>query len=72
MLLRDVAQRVHDEHVVVRGEVQLLELRRELELRGRDLVVARLRRDAELPELTLDVVHEREDAVGDRPEVVVL
>ena len=70
--LGDVAQRVHHEHVVVRGEVQLLELRRELELRWRDLVVARLRRYAELPELPLDVVHEREDAVGDRAEVVVL
>ena len=34
--------------------------------------MARLRRDAELPELALDVVHEREDAVRNRAEVVVL
>ena len=72
VLLCDIAQRVHDEHVVVAGEVELLELRGELELRGRDLVVARLRRDAEFPEFAFDVVHERDDAVGNRAEVVVL
>ena len=71
MLLRNVAQRIHHEHVVVAGKVQLLELRRKLELRGRDLVVTRLRRDAELPQLLLHVVHEIEDPLRDRAEIVV-
>ena len=71
VLFGDIAEGVHDQHVVVAREVQLLELRRELELRRRDLVVARLGGDAEPPELALDVVHEGEDAVRDRSEVVV-
>ena len=57
---------------MVTAEVQLLEHRRELELGGSDLVVARLRRDAEFPELLLDLVHEVEDAHLDRAEVMVL
>ena len=71
VLLGDVAEGVHHEHVVVAREVELLELRRELELGRGDLVVARLRRYAELPELALDVVHEGEHAIGYRAEVVV-
>ena len=71
VLLGDVAERVHHQHVVVGREVQLLELRRELELGRSDLVVTGLRRDAELPELLLDVVHEREDAIRNRAEVVI-
>ncbi len=69
--LRRLAQHLHDHHVVVDGEVQVLEHRRELELRRRDLVVARLRGDAELPEARLDLGHELEDARLDRAEVVV-
>ena len=71
VLFGDVAERVHDEHVVVAREVKLLELRGELELRRGDFVVARLRGDAKLPQFTFHFVHEREDAVGDRAEVVV-
>ena len=69
--LRRLAQHLHYEHVVVDGEVEVLEHRRKLELRRRDLVVARLRRDAELPEALLDLGHELEDARLDRAEVVV-
>ena len=72
VLLGRLAQDLHDHHVVVDGEVQVLEHRRELELGGRDLVVPRLRRDAELPEALLDLGHEREDARTDRAEVVVV
>ena len=69
--LRRLAQHLHYEHVVVDGEVEVLEHRRKLELRRRDLVVARLRGDAELPEARLDLGHELEDARLDRAEVVV-
>ena len=70
--LGGLAQHLHDEHVVVDGEVELLEDRGELELRGRDLVVARLGWDAEAPELALDLLHELDHAGADRAEVVVL
>ena len=70
--VRDLAQHLHHEHVVVAAEVQFLEHRRKLELGGRNLVVACLRRNAELPEFLLDLVHEVEDAGADRTEVVVL
>ena len=66
------AQDLHDEHVVVHGEVELLEDRRKLELRGRDLVVARLRGDAELPELRLHLGHELQDARTNRAVVMVV
>ena len=65
-------QRDHDELLVIGGEVGALEHRRDLELARGDLVVARLDRDAELEELALDLDHEREDALGDGAEVVVL
>ncbi len=45
---------------------------RDLELAGRDLVVAGLGRDAELEELALGVHHEAEHPLGDRAEVVVV
>ena len=67
-----LAQDLHDKHVVVAGEVDVLEERRELELGGGDLVVARLGWDAEAPELVLDLGHEVEDARLDGAEVVVL
>ena len=70
--LRSATQHLHDEHVVVDGEVEVLEDRRKLELRGRDLVVARLRGDAELPENLLHLGHELQDARTDRAEVVVV
>ena len=69
------ATRLSDDHeqlLVVGGDVRPLEHRRQLELAGRDLVVAGLGRDAELEQLALGVEHEREHALGDGAEVVVV
>ena len=49
-----------------------LEHRRDFVLAGRDFVVARLDRDAELEQLALALEHEGEHALGNRAEVVVL
>ena len=65
-------QNLHDEHVVVHGEVELLKDGGELELRRRDLVVARLGGDAEAPEFALRLLHELQHARADGAEVVVL
>ncbi len=46
--------------------------RRHLELPRRDLVVAGLGRDAEPPELAVEIHHEGEDPLADRAEVLVL
>ena len=64
--------RLHDQHVVVGGDVGVLEHRRELVLRRGDLVVPGLDRDAELVQLDLGLEHARQDALGDGAEVVVL
>jgi hypothetical protein len=57
---------------VVRADVRVLEHRRDLVLAGGHLVVARLHRHAEACQLELAVHHEREHALRDRPEVVVV
>jgi hypothetical protein len=57
---------------VVAGDVGVLEDRRELVLARRDLVVPGLDRDAEAVELALDLGHERDDALRDGAEVVVV
>ena len=72
MALGDRAHREHHELLVIGRDVRALEHRRDLELARRDLVVARLHRDAELEELLLALEHEREHALGDRAEVLVL
>ena len=69
---RDLSQRRHDELVVVDGDVRLLELRRHLELAGRDFVVPRDDRNAELVELVLDFGDAGLDALGNAAEVVIL
>ncbi len=69
---RDVLQQLHRELLVVAAEVGVLEDRRDLVLVGRDLVVARLHRHAELRELALGLHHAGEDPLGDRPEVVLV
>ena len=71
MAFGDLAQDLHREHVVVDGEVQFLEDGCQLKLRGRDLVVARLRRNAQPPQFVLNLIHERQDAWLDCAEVVV-
>jgi hypothetical protein len=72
VLRRDAAHGLHDQHLVVAGDVRRLEHGGELELAGRDLVVARLDRHAQAIQLLLDLGHEAEDARRDRAEVVIL
>ena len=63
---------VHDEHVLIRRQVRGVENRRQLVLgRGR-LVVLSLRRDAQLPQLDVQVAHVVAHALLDRAEVVIL
>ena len=69
---RDVLQHLHRQLLVVGADVRVLEDRRDLVLRRRDLVVARLDRHAELLQLALGLEHAGEDPLGDRAEVVVV
>ena len=57
---------------MIGSDVGVLEDRRHFVLAGRDLVVPRLDRNANLVELALDVHHEREDAIRDGAEVLIL
>ena len=57
---------------MVGGNIRSGEDRRHLVLRGRDLVVLGLGVDAQLPELLIQILHERLDARADRAEVVIL
>ena len=59
VLLGDALEHRHQQLLVVGGDVGALEHRGDLELPGRDLVVAGLGRDAELEQLALGVDHER-------------
>ena len=61
----------HDDHLVIGGDVGVLEDRRDFILARRDFVVARLDRHADLVELGFRFVHERHHAVRDRPEVLI-
>ena len=62
----------HEQHVVVDGQVALLEDRGQLKLVGCHLVVACLARDGQFQGLNLEVLHEGLHAVGDGAEVVVV
>ncbi len=62
----------HHDHVVVRADRRRLVDRRHLELARGDLVVAGLGRDAEPPQLAVEIHHERQDPLADRAEVLVL
>ena len=68
----DVLHHLHRQLLVVGADVRVLEDRRDLVLVRRDLVVARLDRDAELAELALGLEHAGEDPLRDRAEVVVV
>ena len=72
VLRRGPPHRLHRHHLVIGGEIGVLEYRRDLVLAGRDLVVARLHRHADLIELRFHVRHERHRPVGDRAEVLIL
>ena len=72
VLLGHIAHEVHDQHVVVGGDVDLLVQGGQLELRRGDFVMTCLRGDAELVERALKVFHEGHDAGGNGAEIVVL
>ena len=57
---------------MIGGDVGVLEDRRDLVLARRHFVVPRLHRHADLVELGLDFRHERQHALGDRAEVLIL
>ena len=65
-------EELHEQLVVVAGDVGGLVDGRDLELVGGHLVVAGLGGDAELEALQLDFLHEAQDALLDAAEVVVL
>ena len=57
VLTGHLAHRLHDELVLVAGEVRLVELRRELELAAGVLIVARREVHAQTGEVALYVLH---------------
>ena len=61
----------HDKHVVVGGDVGVLEDRRDFVLRRGDFVVPGFDRNAELVKLKFGFHHAGENPLGDRAEVVV-
>ena len=67
-----LTQHLHHQHVVINRKILVLEHWRELELRRGHLVVARLGRDAEPPELLVHLLHELQHARTDRAVVVVV
>ena len=72
VLRRHPLQRLHRHHLMVGGDVGALEDRRDFVLTGRDLVVARLDRHADLVELGFGFGHAREHALRNRAEVLIL
>ena len=62
---------LHRHHLMVGGDVGILEDRRDFVLARGDLVVPRLDRHADLVQLALDVHHETEHAIGDRSEIMI-
>jgi hypothetical protein len=62
----------HHDHVVVRAHRGRLVDRGHLELARRHLVVASLGRDAQAPQLAIEIHHEGQDPLADRAEVLVL
>ncbi len=72
VLRRDLLQHLHRHHLVIDGDVGVLEDRRDLVLARRDLVVTRLHRHADLEQLRLGFRHEGEHALGDGAEVLIL
>ena len=71
VLRRRPPHRLHRHHLMIGGEVGVLEHRRDLVLARRHFVVARLHRHADLVELGFDLRHERHHAIGDRAEVLI-
>ena len=69
--VRRLPQDFHDQHVVVNGQVQILEDRRQFELRGSHFVMTRFSGNAEAPQRFFNVRHERQNARRDAAEIVV-
>ena len=69
---RDLVQQVHDEHVVVGGDIGVLVDGRDLELTGGHFIMPGLGRDAEAEQGVLHILHEGHDTRRDGTEVVVL
>ncbi len=65
-------QLLHGQQVVIDGKRALLEDGGQLVLGGSDLVVLGLSRDAQLPQLVVDLLHEGVDGGADGAEVVLL
>ena len=72
MLLAHAAEDLHRQHVVVHGQIQLLEHRRDFKLSGADLVVPGARGHAQPPEFAVEIGHERHHPALDRAKIVVL
>ncbi len=66
------SERRHHEHIVIDGEIGFLEVRRHLELAGRDFVVTSRNRDSEFVQLELGFGNTSLDTFRDSAEVVVL
>ena len=62
----------HEQHVMVNGNVHLLEDRSQLELVGRNLVVTGLAGNAKLESLNLKILHESLHALRDGAEIMVV
>src|SRR5688500_9721260 len=69
---RDTSESRHHQHVVVDGEIGLLEVRRHLKLARRDFVMSGRYRNSELVKLKLDLRDARLDTLGNAAKVVVL
>ena len=72
VLAGDLLQQLHGQLVVVGGNIGGRENRRKLMLRGGDLIVLGLGQNAELPELLVQILHERGHARLDGAEIMVV
>ena len=68
VLRRHPPHHLHRHHLVIGGDVGVLEDRRDFVLARRDLVVPRLDRHADLVQLALDVHHEGSTRSGIEPK----
>ena len=72
VMVRHALHRLHDQLVMVRCKVCCLINRSQLMLRRCNLIVLRLRRNAELPELLIQILHVFADAFANDSEVMIL
>ncbi len=69
---RHALQVMHDELLMIGRQVGVFIDRRDFELAGRDFVVPRLDRHAQLEQLVLGLEHEGQHPLGNRAEIVIL